>query len=226
MSVLETRNAGSSSKLLFTPADGKAYDPEDRDRVFSQQPLENRRLPRYLVPSTTSGMKPPELKYGWRIGEEKFMDLIRTHFPDGITCTIGPELDEDGNEPDLPPEEFLRPYPDTNATLFGMALVDSILRYLGVAITDANRLLLDVDYLCDSHARPDVGLTVGSTYTGKILLEPHQSKLKALISPNEDAKWYLGFKNWQWRRQVPKKVSKPKAKKSTATVAERTTIVS
>ncbi|KAI1787511.1 hypothetical protein LXA43DRAFT_1184451 [Ganoderma leucocontextum] len=226
MSVSETRTAGSSSKLLFTPADGKAYGPEDRHLIFSQQPLENRRLPRYLVPSPTSRMKPPELKYGWRIGEEKFLALIRSHFEDAIQYSLCPELDDDGNEPDVPPDEFQRLYLNTDATLFGMALVDSILRYLGVAITDANRLLLDVDYLCDSHARPDVGLTVGSTYTGMILLEPHYSKLKALISPNEDGKWYLGFKNWQWRRQVPKKVSKPKAKKSTATPAEGTTTAS
>ncbi|KAI1787513.1 hypothetical protein LXA43DRAFT_1098234 [Ganoderma leucocontextum] len=226
MSVLETRTAGSSSNLLFAPADGKAYSSKDHDHVFSQQPLEHRRLPRYLVPSPTSRMKPPELKYGWRIGREKFMDLIHTQFPDGITCTLGPEIDEDDSELDIPPEEFQRPYPDTHATLFGMALVDSILRYLDVPVTDTNRRSLEVDYLCDSQARPEVGLILGSTYTGKVLVEPHYSKLKALVSPNEDAKWYLGFDNWQWRRQIPKETSKSKGKKSTATAPAGTTTVS
>ena len=91
-----------------------------------------------------------------------------------------------------------------------MHIVDSILRYLDVKITDANRSLIDVDYLCDSQARPDVGLVVGSTYTGIILMEPYLSKLKTLVSPNEDARWYLGFDNWQWQRQVLKRVPEPK----------------
>ena len=32
-----------------------------------------------------------------------------------------------------------------------------------------------------------VGLVVGSTHVGDVLEEPHYSKLKAFISPNEDA---------------------------------------
>ena len=229
----KTTGSSSASKLLFTPADGKAYHStvlsgliflslklsltltrpghvQDRDHVFSQQPLENCVLPRYLVPSPASRMKPPELKYGWRIGEAKFMSLIRAHFEDAIQYAIGPELNDDGSEPDLPPEEYRRPYPNTDATLFGLPIVDGILRYLDVKITDANRSLIDVDYLCDSQARPDVGLVVGSTYTGIILMEPYLSKLKTLVSPNEDARWYLGFDNWQWQRQVPKRVPEPK----------------
>ncbi|KAI1787507.1 hypothetical protein LXA43DRAFT_1084869 [Ganoderma leucocontextum] len=132
-------------------------------------------------------------------------------FPDGIACTLGPEIDEDDSELDIPPEEFQRPYPDTHATLFGGAIIDSILRYLGLLVTDRHtRSLLQVDYLCDSRGRPEVGLILGSTYIGDALEERYCSKLKALISPNEDAKWYLGFDNWQWQRQVPKQVSKPK----------------
>ncbi|KAM5530554.1 hypothetical protein V8D89_015789 [Ganoderma adspersum] len=215
----KTTGSSSASKLLFTPADGKAYHSTDRDHVFSQQPLEKCVLPRYLVPSPASRMKPPELKYGWRIGEAKFMSLIRAHFEDAIEYAIGPELNDDGSEPDLPPEEYRHPYPNTDATLFGLPIVDGILRYLDVKITDANRSLIDVDYLCDSQARPDVGLVVGSTYTGIILMEPYLSKLKTLVSPNEDAKWYLGFDNWQWQRQVPKRVPEPKAKAIVTTAA-------
>ncbi|PIL34275.1 hypothetical protein GSI_03050 [Ganoderma sinense ZZ0214-1] len=228
MSVPEAGTARSAPRfsLLFTPADGKAYNSKDRDLVFAQQPLENPKLPGYLFPSPTSRIKPPELKYGWRLGEEQFLSLIHTHFTDAIRYCIGPGLDDDGNEPDLPPEEFLRPHINTDATLFGLHIVDSILRYLGVKVTDANRALIDVDYLCDSQGRPDVGLAVGSTHTGLILLEPHLSKLKALVSPNEDAKWYLGFDNWEWSRQVPKQVPKHKAKKSTATTALRVTTAS
>ncbi|PIL34280.1 hypothetical protein GSI_03055 [Ganoderma sinense ZZ0214-1] len=220
MSAAPEMRTVSPPKLLFTPANGKAYTPEDRHHVFSQQPLENPVLPRYLIPSPTSRMKPPELKYGWRVGEEKFLSLIHTHFTDAIQYSIGPELDDDGNELDLPPEAFQRPHVNTDATLFGLPIVDSILRYLGVKITDGNRTLIDVDYLSDSQGRADVGLAVGSTYTGMVLMEPHYSKLKALVSPNEDTKWYLGFDNWQWRRQVPKKMSKPKAKKSMAAATD------
>ena len=136
-------------------------------------------------------MKPPELKYGWRIGEKEFMTLVRTHLPDAIQYSLGPEPDDDGNDPDVPAEEFRRLYPDTHATLFDLPLVDSILKYWGVAITGANRALIDVDYLRDSRGRADVGLAVGSTYTSKMLLEPHNLKLNALVSPNEDAKWYF-----------------------------------
>ena len=137
------------------------------------------------------------------------MSLIHTHFADAIEYSTDPDDDDDdGNEPDLTPEESRSPRINTDATLFGLPIVDSILRYLDVMVTDANRSLIDVDYLYDSQGRPDIGLTVGSTHTGRILLEPHLSKLQALVSPNEDPKWYLDFDNWQWSRQIPKQASK------------------
>ncbi|PIL34279.1 hypothetical protein GSI_03054 [Ganoderma sinense ZZ0214-1] len=224
MSVADKTTAGSP-QVLFAPADGKAYKPEDRDLVFSQQPLHM--LQTYLLPCPTSRLKPPELQYGWRIGREKFMDLIRIHFPDGITCSLGPEVDEEDPDLCIPPEEYDRPYPDTHATLFGAALIDSILKYLGLPDADQNiRSLLKVDYLSDNHGRAEVGLVVGSTYLGDVLEEPHYSKLKALISPNEDAMWYLSFDNWRWRRQVPKQVSKRKSKKSATKATQGTVTVS
>ncbi|TFY68198.1 hypothetical protein EVG20_g3651 [Dentipellis fragilis] len=105
-----------------------------------------------MIPSPTSRMKPPELKYGWRIGEKKLRALIESHFADAIQYSMFPELDDDGNEPEMPPEEFIRMYPDTNATIFSQALVDSILKHLDIPITKTSRLTVSVDYLCDSQA--------------------------------------------------------------------------
>ncbi|TFY51769.1 hypothetical protein EVG20_g10846, partial [Dentipellis fragilis] len=183
MSIPESETTSSSSKFLFTPPHGK-----DRKHVFSQQPLERRKIPRYLIPLPSARVKPPELKYGWRIGEKKFWDLIHSHFEDAIQYSMFPELDDDGNEPETPPEEPNRLYIESDATFFGLAIIDSILKYLDIKVTDAHRSLIKVDYLCDSEGKPDIGLVVASTYTNRALLEPYFSKLKNLVSPNEDAK--------------------------------------
>ncbi|TFY50807.1 hypothetical protein EVG20_g11317 [Dentipellis fragilis] len=178
-----------------------------------------------MIPSPTSRMKPPELKYGWRIGEKKLWALIKSQFPDAIQLSMSPELDDDGNEPDLPIEEFSRLHPDIDATFFSKALIDSILKYLDIPITKTSRSTVSVDYLCDSQGHPDIGLTVSSTWVGKVLDEPSYCKIKALISPNEDAQWYLSYYHWQWERQVPKQAPKPKAaqKASTAVAAATAT---
>ncbi|PIL32649.1 hypothetical protein GSI_05353 [Ganoderma sinense ZZ0214-1] len=82
------------------------------------------------------------------------MSLVRIHVEDAVQYSLGPELDDsDGNEPDIPPEEFQRLHPDTHSTLFGMHIVDSILKYLDAPIMDANRQLINVDYLRDSQGR-------------------------------------------------------------------------
>ena len=99
-------------------------------------------------------MKPPELKYKWHLGRARFLDLIRAHLPDGITYSLNPEVDEDDPELNIPSEEYRRPYPDIHAALFGMAPIDSILGYLGVPVTDKNRLSLEVDCLCDNQSPP------------------------------------------------------------------------
>ncbi|KAA1473108.1 hypothetical protein DENSPDRAFT_222639 [Dentipellis sp. KUC8613] len=225
MSVPEPTIVVPLSQLLFAPPNGKAYRPKDRKHVFAQQPL-TRNIPRYLIPSPTSRVKPPELKRGWRIGQEKLWALIETHFRDAIQLSMFPEIDEDGNEPEMSPEEFNQLYPDTNATMFSEALVDSILRYLDVPIKNITRSTVSVDYLCDSQGQPDIGLTVASTWVGKALDEPAYCKIKALVSPNEDAKWYLSYYNWQWERQVPKQAPEPKAKKASTTIAAATATTS
>ncbi|TFY68208.1 hypothetical protein EVG20_g3655 [Dentipellis fragilis] len=58
-----------------------------------------------LVPSR---IKPPELKYGWRLGEKKLWSLIESHFADAIQYSMFPAIDDDGNQPELLPEEFNR----------------------------------------------------------------------------------------------------------------------
>ncbi|TFY68197.1 hypothetical protein EVG20_g3654 [Dentipellis fragilis] len=189
MSVPEPTTILSLSQVLFAPANGKSYRRGDREHVFAQQPL-NRPIPRYMLPSPTTRMKPPEIKHGWRIGEKRLWALIESHFADAIQYSMFPEIDDDGNEPEMTPEEFNQMYPDTNATIF---------------------------------SRPDIGLTVASTWVGKALDEPAYCKIKALVSPNEDAQWYLSYYNWQWQRQVPKQAPKPKAaQKASATVAAAT----
>ncbi|KAA1473105.1 hypothetical protein DENSPDRAFT_851384 [Dentipellis sp. KUC8613] len=170
-------------------------------------------------------MKPPELKYGWRLGEKKFWALVESHFADAIQYSMFPEIDDDGNEPEMPPEEFNRMYPDTNATMFSQELIDSILKHLNIPITRLSRLTLSVDYLCDSQGCPDIGVTVASTWIGKAMDEPSYGRIKALVSPNEDAQWYLSYYNWQWEPQVPKQASEPRAVQKTITtvVAETAT---
>ncbi|KAI0794562.1 hypothetical protein C8Q74DRAFT_1365997 [Fomes fomentarius] len=72
--------------VLFAPSDGKTYKyPEDEERVFAQQPIEGPSLPaKYLIPSPTAALQPPVMRFGWRLGHDKLMDLVRRHFPNSI----------------------------------------------------------------------------------------------------------------------------------------------
>ncbi|KAA1473106.1 hypothetical protein DENSPDRAFT_839534 [Dentipellis sp. KUC8613] len=119
------------------------HDTQDRTYIFSQQPLERRKIPRYLIPVPSARVRPPELQYGWRIGEKKLWDLIHSRFEDAIQYSRFPELED---EEEVPPESNGL-YIEPDATLFGLNIIDSILKYLDIKVTDSHRTLIKVDYL-------------------------------------------------------------------------------
>ncbi|KAA1473107.1 hypothetical protein DENSPDRAFT_222922 [Dentipellis sp. KUC8613] len=69
-----------SFKLLFTPPYGKSYRPE--------QPLEIRKIPRYLDPSPSACVRTSELKYGSQEGQHNSQHDGRSYKSDDIRLAV------------------------------------------------------------------------------------------------------------------------------------------
>ncbi|KAI0794557.1 hypothetical protein C8Q74DRAFT_1445892 [Fomes fomentarius] len=195
--------------VLFAPSDGKTYKyPEDEERVFAQQPIEGPVLPaRYLLPSPTAALQPPVLRFGWRLGHDKLMDLVRRHFPNSIERCPGPpnaalldDLDEDAIELDYPPDEL---NDNIFQTISGPGFAVEICELL--AIPSKWEAMVGVMPLYDSQLNSEFGLTIGTNYLGI----PDADKIAELqrlidtVEPDARPMWYLDHIDWRWRRVVP-----------------------
>ena len=67
---------------------------QDEHKAFAEQPLDVRRCPDFLRPSTTSTLKPPLLRYGWRVGALELLEIVVNHFPDAIDWAYSPDDDD------------------------------------------------------------------------------------------------------------------------------------
>ncbi|KAI1787195.1 hypothetical protein LXA43DRAFT_721262 [Ganoderma leucocontextum] len=211
MSQPETAPLNMSLAVLFAPADGRAYRPEDKDRVFAQQPLEGPSLPGYLIPSRSSTLKPPTLVYGWRLGHDKLMQIALDSFPQVVRYRSAPATLGLGNEENehYTEEDWAQERPNIAETIFDYDFIVAIREYLGIGPEGDN--LFNIDVLYDSQREAEFGLTVGSNYL-KVLRKDFLQKLEALIAPDEPAMWWLHCKKWMWRRAVPQGKSKTKTK--------------
>ncbi|KAI0730720.1 hypothetical protein C8Q76DRAFT_782336 [Earliella scabrosa] len=209
-------------RALFAPADGCVYTEEDRKRVFSQQPFNGPELPiSYLIPTSTSTLRPPILRYGWRLGHERLMSVIRDCFPSAIKRRHGPPtlgLDDD-DLLDLTEESFEHVNDNIADTLYGLDIIIAITAYLG--LDWKTEKCIDIKPLPDKDGELEPGLTIGSNYVG-LLAEEHIAKLQALFAPNEDPMWYLDGVYWQWYRAPPKAKKTQGTKKTPAGCIRKT----
>ncbi|RPD57733.1 hypothetical protein L226DRAFT_615181 [Lentinus tigrinus ALCF2SS1-7] len=193
-------------EFLFAPADGIQYTREDACRVLAQQPFKGPSLPfKYLLPSpNTTSLRPPTLRYGWRFGHDKIMEIALKHFPDAVEYRFAPStegLDDDDDE-QYSPEDYLESKPNISETLYSLELPYAIRKYLG--LPDSAPDLIKIQLLRDSEGHSEWGLTVGSNYDG-ILKRVYLDKLDSVLETDEPPMWYLDTLDWRWYRVPPKK---------------------
>ena len=63
---------------------------QDISRIFAQQPFKGPLPARYLIPSPTTTLRPPKLRYGWRLGHDKLMDIAHKHFKEAVQYRFAP----------------------------------------------------------------------------------------------------------------------------------------
>ena len=176
---------------------------QDRARVIAQQPLEGFNIPGYLIPSKDIPIKPPVLRYGWRLGKDKLMEILTERLPEAIQWSWGPDpWGHEDNEEEwfetLPPDAFNKMWPSPSMTLLGPGPVSiELCKHLGLPTTFCD--FFDVQPFSDSNDNAEFGIAIGSNYVG-ILNDTYYARLKAIFSPDEDAKWYLDCRDWVWTR--------------------------
>ncbi|RPD57739.1 hypothetical protein L226DRAFT_615176 [Lentinus tigrinus ALCF2SS1-7] len=202
------------AEFRFAPADGIQYTREDMFRAFSQQPFKGPSLPsKYLIPSPkTTSLRPPTLRYGWRFGHSKIMEIALKHFPDAVQYRCAPAtqgLSGDDDDDDYSPEDYLESKPNIAETLYSPELPYAIQKYLG--LPDSAPELIKIQLLRDSEGDNEWGLTVGSNYVG-LLKRACLDKLETVLETDEPPMWYLDTFDWRWYRVPPPPKAKAKAK--------------
>ncbi len=149
------------------------------------------------------------MRFGWRLGHEKLMDLIRRHFPNSIERCKGPPdaalLEEDGIEVDYPPEKWGEINDNILETICGPGFAIEVCELL--AIPSKWEEMVDVIPLYDSQLNGEFGLTIGTNYLGI----PDADKIAELqrlidtVQPDARPMWYLDHVDWRWRRVVPRR---------------------
>ncbi len=150
------------------------------------------------------------MRFGWRLGHDKLMDLVRRHFPNSIERCMGPpnaalidDSDEDAFERDYPPEKWDEINDNILQTICGSGFAVEICELL--AIPSKWKEMVDVIPLYDSQLKEEFGLTIGTNYLGI----PDADKIAELqrlidtVEPDVRPMWYLDHIDWRWRRVVP-----------------------
>ena len=170
-------------------------------RIFAQQPIKGPGLPfKYLVPSPSTTLKPPTLRYGWRLGHEKLMDIAYKHFKEAVKYRFAPAtegLDED-EEIEYSPEDYEVEQANIMDTLMAPDYIVAIQDLLG--LPDWATDYINIQPLYDSQHKYEWGLTVGSNYPPGVLRADVIAKLEEILETDEPAMWYLDFHEWQWYR--------------------------
>jgi len=181
---------------------------------MSLQPLKEDALPAYLRPDPTSPLRPPVMRYGWRIDHTQAMEIVAENFPRAVIKTRGPDTfsadyDEDY---EYTYEEYAIKRPDTCLTLTGILLQFAICWHF--RITDGSLFCVTTFY--DEMGRDYFGISIGTNYQGTV--EPSQRDgIQAMFVPHIEPMWYLDSQYWHWRRVAKKQSSKhPQHAKSTA----------
>lgn len=182
-------------------------------RVFAQQPIKGPPLPfKYLLPSSSTTLRPPTLRYGWRLGHNKLLDIAQKHLKEAVQYRFAPAtegLDED-NEPEYNPEDYKEEEANIIDTLLSPDYIVAIQDLLG--LPDWATDYINIQPLYDSQCNPEWGLTVGSNYHHGTLKRDFITKLEEILETDEPIMWYVDPCAWQWYR-LPSP-PKPKGERS------------
>ena len=174
---------------------------QDLRRAFAQQPIKGPALPfGYLVPSPSKTIRPPKLRYGWRLGHEKLMDIARKHLKEAVQYRFAPAMEgfDQDNEPEYNPEDYKEEQANIIDTLMSPDYIVAIQDLLG--IPDWATDYITIQPLYDSQHNAAWGLTVGTNYPPGVLKRDLITKLEEILETDEPAMWYLDFHEWQWYR--------------------------
>ena len=135
------------------------------------------------------------------------MEILAARLPRAIKYALGPdpwghEDNEDEWFDSLPPDAFSKMWPSPSMTLLGPELSVHLCKHLGLPMSFCD--FFDVQPFSDSDDTEELGIAIGSNYVG-ILNDTIYARLKAIFSPDEDAKWYLDYKDWTWTRKPSNK---------------------
>lgn len=184
-------------------------------RCISQQPLKEDTLPGYLFPDPDSTLRPPVMRYGWRVDHKKVMGIVMNKFPEAVVHTTGPDAFGEDNGVDYDDEEYHRMTPDTCSTLIGVGLRLAVCKYFH--ITD--RSLFRITSFYDEMGNDYFGVSIGTNFQGTI--EPwQQDGIQALLAENVQPMWYLDPQYWHWRR-ICKKQTLRHPQRETVAVSSR-----
>ena len=190
---------------------------QDISRIFAQQPFKGPLPARYLIPSPTTTLRPPKLRYGWRLGHDKLMDIAHKHFKEAVQYRFAPATEnlEEDDETEYSPEDYKEEKPNIIETILGPDYIIAIQDLLG--LPDWSSDYVTIQPLYDSELNSEWGLTVGSNYPPGILKRELIAKLEEILETDEPVMWYLDFDEWQWYR-LP---SLPKPTRSSSFLSSR-----
>ncbi|TFK83453.1 hypothetical protein K466DRAFT_589722 [Polyporus arcularius HHB13444] len=186
-------------KALFAPADGVSYTPSDLPRIFAQQPIAGSELPaEYLIPSPTSTLRPPTVRYGWRLGHRKLMDIAADCFPHVVVRRFAPETEGFIHDQEYTDADYKEERANIADTLGNPDFILAIQEYLDLPVAASN--VITIQPLCDSQWATEWGLTVGSNYLGVLKQEYVDRLEKEVLKTEEPPMWYLDYLEWEWFR--------------------------
>ena len=132
------------------------------------------------------------------------MDIIYANFPEVVMEWYDPHYDGYQDGTCLKVAHKPGWWMSALDTLSSLGLLVALLKFLD--LPERYKIFIDIRHLQDGHGRSDFGLIIGNNYMGTLDEEAHD-RLKAIISPNEDAKWYIDYQRWKWGRVSPKPTS-------------------
>lgn len=160
------------------PGSLSLIEPQDFDRVASQQPLKYWELPWYLFEEVHPNITPPKLWAGWRVDNDDVFRVAREKMPEIIDYTGSGRpsfrLMTDGR--------FARRV----CELCQIPEEDCELVKLVFAAKPTGTLAQDVILTCGSSTNGVVG-------------EAGRKRMADLVAPGREPEWHLDYLLWRWQ---------------------------
>ncbi|KZV60647.1 hypothetical protein PENSPDRAFT_333610 [Peniophora sp. CONT] len=188
----------------------ETYYDGDRARVCHEQPI-RAALPDYLktcTPTPHGLLRPPTLRYGWRLGGRRMFDVVQRHYPDVVVTCLGLEehLSADKSIVDYPvefhPGSKTGTFPSILDTLIAnYDLEEKLYELMNLERGTDESKLLYIGEFADEHGKRAFGLAYGANLGNTTTMIPEE-KVQSLIQlfglQNEKPVWYLDQRHWRW----------------------------